>query len=381
MILIRAIAFLLHFTLVPAAMGRLITYRIKVPEHRSPIVTYVVGLFGNLGIFFIMCAAFTWYQNYTMVQVVITGGFSSLVRTYSAAAVAIVLLWIVLDFKNRKKYIDFCQGKIEGLIKEIKADKLVLVYLVIFLAALLVQLYFAFAYEVNEWSYDDFDYVVQSNDDISFDMLSNVSITTGENPFTEPKRAATAWPAYIAYLAQVSGFEVTTVCHTILPVVLILIAYGIYYLMAKSMFDRFDNRLIFMIILSAVFMFGLYSHYSLTFRLLCTIWQGKAVLCAMVLPFLFVYLPKVLKEKTDFAVMLPIFAVSLGASSLTTMSMLLLGLEFILMWVTMTIYKRKPASIAYLFAGIMGPAMQFGFYVLITLLLKEQLTPGKIWFG
>lgn len=381
MILIRALAFLLHFTIVPVAMGRLITYKVKDPQHKSALETYVVGLFGALGLFFILCSIITWWQNYSLVHEAVVGGFLYLSISYTVAVIIACVSWIVLDRKNIKHFMAGLVEKKNDLLTKLKADKFLGLYILGFVILLLAQLYFAYGYEVNEWSYDDFDYVANSNDDIAFNMLANSSVVTGVHPVTEPKRVATSWPAYIAYLSLVSGFEVTTVCHTILPVLLLLVAYWIYYYMSKAMFDSLDNRFIFMIILSTLFVFGLFSHYSLTFRLLCTLWQGKAVLCAMVLPFLFAYLPKVLKDEIDPWNMLPIFAISLGASSLSTMSMLLLSLTFGLMFVTMSIYNRKVYGVRYAIAGIMGPVCQLGFYQLVTMLLIEQQSWGKIWFG
>ena len=381
MTIIRAIAFLLHFTLVPVACGRLITYRVKNPAHRNPIVTYVVGWFGSLGIYYLLCAGFTWHQNYTLLHEAVVGDFTRLKITYSVAAAIICLLWVLLDWQWIKEIPGRLKARVGSLAGQFKADHFTALYAAGFAVLLIAQLYFAYDYQVNEWSYDDYDYVVNSVDDIAYDMIANVSVVTGERPVTEPKRVATSWPAYIAYLSEVSGFQVTTVCHTILPVLLLLIAYGVFYYMACGIFDKLDNRLIFMIILSVAFIFGLHSHYALTFRLLCVLWQGKAVLSAIAVPFLMIYLPTIYKDEIDGANCLPVLAVSLGASSLTTMSLLLVSLITVLMWFTMSIYHRKPYGLRYLICGMLGPGFQMIFYTLITLLLDQQMHDGEIWFG
>ena len=80
-----------------------------------------------------------------------------------------------------------------------------------------------------EESYDDYDYVVTSNDTIDSDTISYVNFIDGTMPNVSEKRAVASWGTYVAMLAKLSGFEVTTVYHTILPVLLLLVAYLDFY--------------------------------------------------------------------------------------------------------------------------------------------------------
>ena len=102
MIIIRALLLLLHFTLVPVAVGRLITYRVNNPLHRNPIVTYMTGLFGSWGIFYVLFAIFEWRQNWNTKSVLFLGSFSLLTKAYTAVIIALVILWLILDRKNLK---------------------------------------------------------------------------------------------------------------------------------------------------------------------------------------------------------------------------------------------------------------------------------------
>lgn len=374
MTVIKALLLLAHFTLCPVAVGRLITYRVKEPTHKSPTVTYVVGLFATYGIFFLLCSALTWFQYWETYNVPFTGCFTALTYAYSVLLAILVIVWLIKDRQAIARIPAFLKERVGGdIVGQTRKNIFTIGYALIFALLLLAQVYFAYGYEVNEWSYDDYDYVANSQDTISSDTLSYVNYITGEMPFTASKRAATSWPTYIAYLARVSGFEVTTVCHTILPVIFLFIAYGVYYYMSGLLFKEMDNRLIFMDLLSVAFIFGDYSHYSMTFRLLCTIWQGKAILSAIAVPFLIVYLAYIYKEDFDAKNILPIVAFSLGVASLTTMSMLMLSLTALLMWLIMGIYKRKPASFRYLLASMAGPLFQIFFYNMINLLFKDML--------
>ncbi len=372
MTILGALLLLLHFTLVPLAVGRLITYPVKNPLHRQPAAVYVLGLFASFGVFFILYGILVWFQYWNTFDVPITGCFTALVWSYSVVIAILVILWLWLDRAAIKGIFSYIRQRLSGWQRDIKGDVFVLVYGIIFAAVLLAQLYFAYGYEVNEWSYDDYDYVVNSQDMISSDTLSYVSYTTGEMPNNQEKRVVVSWPAYISYLAKISGFEVTTVAHTIMPPLFLLIAYLVYFYLSGLIFTKLDNRLIFMILLAVGFAFGLHSHYSVSFRLLCTIWQGKAILSAIVVPFMITHLAFLYSDKVDRGNLLPLVSIAIGSCSLTTMSMLLFPMTVILMWLVMSIYHRRLYEVSYLIACLAGPVLALGFYFLITILFSDM---------
>ncbi len=372
MTILGALLLLLHFTLVPLAVGRLITYPVKNPLHKQPAAVYVLGLFASFGVFFILYGILVWFQYWNTFDVPITGCFTALVWSYSVVIAILVILWLWLDRAAIRGIFSYIRQRLSGWQRDIKGDVFVLVYGFIFAAVLLVQLYFAYGYEVNEWSYDDYDYVVNSQDMISSDTLSYVSYTTGEMPNNQEKRVVVSWPAYISYLAKISGFEVTTVAHTIMPPLFLLIAYLVYFYLSGLIFTKLDNRLIFMILLAVGFAFGLHSHYSVSFRLLCTIWQGKAILSAILVPFMITHLAFLYSDKVDRGNLLPLVSIAIGSCSLTTMSMLLFPMTVILMWLVMSIYHRRLYEVSYLIACLAGPVLALGFYFLITILFSDM---------
>ncbi len=372
MTILGALLLLLHFTLVPLAVGRLITYPVKNPLHRQPAAVYVLGLFASFGVFFILYGILVWFQYWNTFDVPFTGCFTALVWSYSVVIAILVVLWLWLDRAAIKGIFSYIRQRLSSWQSDIKRDVFVLVYGIIFAAVLLAQLYFAYGYEVNEWSYDDYDYVVNSQDMISSDTLSYVSYTTGEMPNNQEKRVVVSWPAYISYLAKISGFEVTTVAHTIMPPLFLLIAYLVYFYLSGLIFTKLDNRLIFMILLAVGFAFGLHSHYSVSFRLLCTIWQGKAILSAILVPFMITHLAFLYSDKVDRGNLLPLVSIAIGSCSLTTMSMLLFPMTVILMWLVMSIYHRRLYEVSYLIACLAGPVLALGFYFLITILFSDM---------
>ncbi len=367
MIIIRALAFLLHFTLVPIVVGRLITYRART----NWIADYLVGFFGNLAIFYILYSIVEWLQNWCTVKDPLHGAFSLLLVVYAVVMVLIFGLWIWIEHSRYKKVYTKIRYKIASVKSNVISDKYIIVYTIFFAALLILQLYMAFGYEINQWSYDDYDYVVTSKDSIESDTISYVNYIDGTMPNVQEKRAVASWGTYVAMLSYTTGFEVTTVYHTILPVFLLLLAYMNFYYIGSFIFKNIEDRLIFLIILSVANIFGLYSHYSSTFRLLGAIWQGKAVLSVIAIPFFALYLIRAYKKEIKAAYMLPIAAISIGASSLTSLAVLFVPIITVLIWGMMCVYHRKIYGIRYLIASLVGPIYVGIFYLFVWMLQQD----------
>ncbi|MBE5915223.1 MAG: hypothetical protein E7273_00100 [Pseudobutyrivibrio ruminis] len=368
MTILRACVFILHFTLVPIMIGRLITYRART----GWIADYLVGFFGNLAIFYILYSIVEWIQNWCTFVDPVIGGFTLLLKVYGFVLAVLLILWICLERKSLSKAITKLRIKLINGKLDLIADRFNMIYLLIFIIILVFQMYMAFAYEINQWSYDDYDYVVTSQDTITSDTLSYVNFIDGTMPNVAEKRAVASWGTYVSMLAKTTGFEVTTVYHTILPVFLLLLAYINFYYIAKFLFRKLEDRLVFLIVLSIAYIFGLYSHYSSTFRLLGAIWQGKAVLSVIAVPFFMFFLIRAYKEKISNTYLLPIAAISLGVSSLTSLAALFIPILVVLVWLLMCIYHRKIYAVRYLVASLIGPIYLVVFYAFIWMLQHDM---------
>lgn len=368
MTILRACVFILHFTLVPIMIGRLITYRART----GWIADYLVGFFGNLAIFYILYSIVEWIQNWCTFVDPVIGGFTLLLKVYGFVLAVLLILWICLERKSLSKAITKVRIKLINGKLDLIADRFNMIYLLIFIIILVFQMYMAFAYEINQWSYDDYDYVVTSQDTITSDTLSYVNFIDGTMPNVAEKRAVASWGTYVSMLAKTTGFEVTTVYHTILPVFLLLLAYINFYYIAKFLFRKLEDRLVFLIVLSIAYIFGLYSHYSSTFRLLGAIWQGKAVLSVIAVPFFMFFLIRAYKEKISNTYLLPIAAISLGVSSLTSLAALFIPILVVLVWLLMCIYHRKIYAVRYLVASLIGPIYLVVFYAFIWMLQHDM---------
>ncbi len=374
--IIRVLLFLLHFTVIPMAVGSLITYRLKT----HVIADYLVGFFGNLAIFYVLYSIVEWIQNWSTFDEVVIGGFTLLLKLYCIVIVILVLIWILLERKKFKKIPNRIMTWQLDSMNVFKSDKYVAIYMLMFAILLAVQLYMAFAYQINEWSYDDYDYVVTSKDTIETDTLSYVNFIDGTMPNVAEKRAVASWGTYVSMLAKTTGFEVTTVYHSILPVFLLLLAYSAHFYISTFFFKKGEDKYIFLTILSVGYIFGLYSHYSLTFRLLGAIWQGKAVLSVIAIPFFMIFLIEAYSKDDKKGYFLPILATSLGMCSLTSLSLMVVPVEAVFIWVVMCIYKRKLQSVSCLIASLIGPLYVGVFYAMIWMLQQDMQSNGFKYF-
>ena len=173
MILIRALAFLLHFTIIPVALGRLITYK-QSDNKDSAIATYIIGLFGSFAIFYVLCSILEWHQYWNTFSEPFTGCFTALCIAYSLVITVLLLVWIKKDNASIKACLKNFKTWFKDRFAKVKANKFLMIYIIAFVISLLVQLYFAFGYEINEWSYDDYDYVVNSQDTITTDKKAMI---------------------------------------------------------------------------------------------------------------------------------------------------------------------------------------------------------------
>lgn len=347
MLLIKGMIIVLLLAFFPALLGELVTYKDTSDIARPIQVRYIMGLFLSLSLFWVLCVPMTFLKM----------SFTKLTIIYSCIifVLGIVATWV--HYRKRQF------GKRWESFKLVMPVGWELAYFLIFFVLLGIQLYYVAFYEATVWTYDDADYIVQSMNTISSDhMYLNSTVTGAEIEFI-PKRVLNSWLVYIAYLSKISGFHVTTIAHTIIPVVFLLIAYVVYSYIAVCWFDKKEDRLIFLVVISVAFMFGYYSPYSLTFRLLVTLWQGKAVLSAIVIPFLVAFLPKVYKQKLNNKSVLYVFLSSAAACSLTMMGSGMIIVVCLIMWSIIAICEHRLMGFLYCFFGCVIPVMQIILYL------------------
>ncbi|MCM1025731.1 MAG: DUF6077 domain-containing protein [Roseburia sp.] len=163
----------------------------------------------------------------------------------------------------------------------------------VILLALQLALAAALAYEEG----DDAFYVAVSSVTNESGTMYKILPYTGGGTSLDIRHGLAPFPIWVALLARVSGMHAATVAQVVLPVTLILMAYGVFYLMGGQLFrEEPRKRILFLLLIELMVLFGGQSRYTAENFLLVRTAQGKAVLAALVIPFLFLLL-MILAEK------------------------------------------------------------------------------------
>lgn len=137
---------------------------------------------------------------------------------------------------------------------------------------------------------DDAFYVAVSAISASADTMYQVLPYTGYGSgVLDARHALAPFPIWISVLSRWSGLPVAVLAHVVLPIGLLCMSYGIYAYLGRLLYgeDR-KRRLTFFLLLEVLVIFGGQSLYTAENFLLVRTAQGKAVLAAIVLPFLLV---------------------------------------------------------------------------------------------
>lgn len=190
-------------------------------------------------------------------------------------------------------------------------------YLLIFLVLFGYQVYHALTMDRTYMSHDDAYYVVVANDALIQNTLFVHEAFTGIGKMLDVHRSMQASLVFPAFLSFVSGISAVTMEHTMLDVYYLLLSYSVYAFLGCILFKKKEDIFIFLIILSVVYIFGNYSLYSPSMRLLGLNYPGKALLAICFLPFLFSLLLIYLNQPYNIVAGFLLFLLSAAATSLT----------------------------------------------------------------
>lgn len=234
--------------------------------------------------------------------------------SFSIFSVIFLIIIIALTMLALIKYGQYMILKVVELKEKIRKFGWQEILLITIIAVQILILVFGVTYES---SADDASYIALSLDTLSTDRIAQLNPYTGLEGAISLKRILTSWNFYISFLGKISGIHVAAIAHTILPILLVPMAYMAYLLIGRAIFGKNRKRTVqFLLWLSILFTFGAYSIYTVTYRLTIVVWQGKAVMVTIILPFLFCFLIKMKEIKLKKTVCLFLIMVSACAMSL-----------------------------------------------------------------
>lgn len=154
-------------------------------------------------------------------------------------------------------------------------------------ALIFLQAYIASAYQhIDD---DDSRFVVEQVMAVEHGVMYTENPVTGKISYWDMgevrKDMISPWTMLVAYWCKLGGIAPAVMSHKYLPLFLIPLCYAVYALIAMNLFrDDREKTGIFLILSSALHIFGYFSTHTVSAVLLLRIWQGKALVGAMLLP-------------------------------------------------------------------------------------------------
>lgn len=211
--------------------------------------------------------------------------FTEVVILFSGYMAVMAFLAVAVEVRRRKKrQTSKCSmGLFSG------KDRACVILWVCAAALLLLQL--VQAVRLTYADGDDAYYVAVSSITENADTMYLKLAYTGGTTGVDIRHGLAPFPVWIAFLARLSGIRTVSVAHVVLPAVLILMTYAIYFLLGRRLLVGRERYLpLFMIFTELLVLFGDYSLYSAENFMLARSRQGKAALGNIILPMLLLLL-------------------------------------------------------------------------------------------
>ncbi len=330
---------LVFLVIVPTIIGFAVVYVLSLKRAERWLAAFPMGFFLELAIFQLL--AFPWAMlNFSFVSLSITYIF-------------VVLLCCILS-------VWFIRKKKEN-IRIPSLSFMEWIYAIIALLMIGFQVFHMVFSDIGYWSSDDALYGAIANDALAYNVLFRHNALTGVANVLNIQRSMQTSLLLPAFLSFVSGISVATVFHSVLGVFYLLLAYSIYMLLGKCLFKTIENTFIFLIVISALYIFGLYTIYSQTYRLLGPSTQGKAVLAVSFFPFLYTLMIIKLPNEYDSKFGIILLLLSASATSMTMYGTItMIGNIVIPVLFSMFAKKRNRKNLRYILWGSALPVLYGG---------------------
>lgn len=304
------------------------------------------------GFLFVRMYAYGWLVLFASFEFVCVPFVVRLGRFSDFSAIYNVVIWVIavvsvvtaiLWNRHREKAVS------EGVTSEdeemSKAERLSIgticlwVIIVLLIAAQMVYLYF-----YQHFNGDDAYYVAQSVLTDYHDTMFQRDSYTGAVLGLDVRHALSVVPIFITWLARVCSVHPTIMCHSILGPVLLAEMYCIFTLIARKLFHKNKSYIpVFLLFMNIWYIWGNVSLYTAETFAYTRTWQGKSIFANIVIPLAFCLLIDVAEKKRTAAYKL-LFLLSIAGVFVTTASIYLLSMLYVIVgvWILITKRNKKP---------------------------------------
>lgn len=355
-VVLQLLTLALFLLVVPAIVGSLFAFREKGGQ--GLIFRWVSGQFLLWAGFQAICVPLILRQQ----------SFRWLVRLFLGYTAAMVLLAGALWMFRRKKARALPPQVPEGQARKARERGPGALLWLVFWGLLLFQLVQAvrLVYEDS----DDAYYVAVASIAESSDTMFRVLPYTGGQTMLDARHGLAPFSVWMAFLARVSGMRPVLLAQTVLPVALIAMAYGIYYLFSVQLFpEKGGQQPLFLIFSEILVLFGNYSVYTTEVFLIGRSRQGKASLGSIVFPFVLLIALMLLKklqerEKIPVGYYLLLAAAAAAGCLCSTMGAMLTCIMVGIVGLLTAVFYRK-WKVMLLLAACCTPCILYGLLYLI----------------
>lgn len=320
MYFLKAVLILLWFAVVPYFVGLLFTGRMK--ENRDSFLLALLCGYGGM---------FALFEIMALPMIFARFPFHILKYAYGMVMLAVAVFSLVV---NRKR---LGQTTVDRLRRAkhlpwpcVLALVLIGIQVGIYVVGMATDL-------------DDAFYVATAGTTIETDTMFRYNAYMGNLLKEMPSRyVLSPFPIMLAFYGEAVQMHPTIVAHTIMPVFFVALAYAVYALLGQKLF-RGDTRStgMFLCFLSLIHIFSYYSVYTQGTFMLIRIWQGKAVLAALLLPLLFYMSLKVLTEEASFSEWLALLAVMTACCLVSSMGIMLAPIMLGILTIVLALSKKQ----------------------------------------
>lgn len=309
----------LWLMVVPAGTGMLLVRR-----------TREKNTLGNAWIFGWL-VMFTVFQALVLPMIYQKARLDTLIWIWAAVMILLTLLGVVMNIKNfPSMVISYFTGR-----KNISAA--------FFLACIIIGIQIFISVFYTHLDADDAMYVGAATTAFQTNTIMEINPYTGA-PYTKlPDRYMfSPFPVFLAVISRLLSIHPSVVAHTVFAALFLVLAYTVYYQLGKCLFVKEKKAPgLFLLFLALIQMFSYYSVYTPETFLMVRIWQGKAVLAAILLPCIWYVAMELMKHKTKGFSWLTLFCLMASCTMVSTMGVLLPVIELAVLTFLLGVLEKR----------------------------------------
>ena len=329
--ILQAVILFLLLGVAPMGAGLLMNCIMK-KENRSMGMSYISGFLLLMALFQLIAVPIIFIEPW---------GFPLIIKIFTSVSTILAGIGIIQTLHMWRNETEIFRKRATiGSLKGIEKIQWLLVLLLIAFQIVMAITHASF-------DGDDAYYVVQSVITDETDTVYRILPYTGLTTSLDMRHSMAVFPIWIAYIARMTGIHATILSHTVLPGILILLTYGIYYEIGRKLFgEKKESLPVYMLVVNFLQIFGNVSIYSgATFFLMRT-WQGKSMLVNVVIPALFLFLLWLFegeagKRNPQKGVWFMLFITNIVAAMMSTASVFLNTILLFVMALVLGIQEKK----------------------------------------